>query len=177
MSSHHTGEVGASNVIHETRETSEEVKLQRRVQNQQLLEQQKAREKAWDERQKRIQQINERNWEIYTQGRHRLITKDFQVIFKDGQCSICSSKIKLIDDDGYNPWIIGKYKDLTIPYDPIQNPDSLNYEIKHSCFSEDPQIMNQYLRRRVEDLETALKNLDKSIDARIKNATALAAGF
>jgi hypothetical protein len=165
MSSHSSGSGGPSNLIDERREDpSFEEQLSRKIRNKQLLEQEAAAQKLWEEREERKRFATQKNWEIYTGGRDKLITKQFQVIFKDGQCSVCSQLVKFVDiEGGYNPWAMGRYKDPTIPYDPIQNEESLNYEKVHSCTPEP-----EYLRRRIEILEKFIKELNDSLEQRIR---------
>lgn len=132
--------------------------------DQKRLEQQQYSEEL-EAKIKRRQEADKRLWEISTQGRHRLVTKEFQVLFRDGECPVCSQNVKYVLD-GWNMWREAKgYSDVSVPYESSEIDENLNFTKKHSC-PEDPI----FLRKRIEYLENNIKLLDKSIDDRIRQA-------
>jgi hypothetical protein len=118
--------------------------------------------KAEEERKKRIDLDK---FQRLTNGRHKLIKKDGQVIFKDSNCPYCDKQVKYVDaiteEEAkatgrrlYNPNVGSKsgYTDLEISYESEHQDDSNNYDIRHTCRTADP-----ILDRKIEALRVELK--------------------
>lgn len=147
-----------------------EQKEEKKIEDEHERRRNKAYARQWEVAEETKRRIEQNDWEVATQGRDKLLTREFQVLFRDDTCDICSSPVKYpLDGWNKNRGIRG-YSDLTLAYESSEIDDQLNFTKRHSCYSDDSQLMCQYLSKKIEKLEEQVKNIDRSVDEKIHSA-------
>jgi len=154
----------SSVIVHRDEDSLERKKA--RASHQLELERQESERysRQYEEVMKAKQRLEDAKWENASGGRFRDIKKHGQVLFTNPQpCSYCDIPV-VYPLSGWNQFRnTAGYNDLSIAYENEQNPDTLNFEKRHSCDLGNTMAVPIILNRKIEALRDELKELKESI--------------
>lgn len=126
---------------------------ERKLEDLEQTRKNRAYAKQWEEAESAKERLEQDRWLQHTQGRP--LPQQGEVFFSEpGECDICKASV-VRPLSGYNPWR-GQF-DVNLDY-------NVEDHTRHTCRSEDPKIMNQYLSTKILQLEDRVRRQQAELD-------------